>query len=150
VRSPLFLLTAVGLAACSSQVTEPSGGPEPNVGPSMVQGCYALHLGGPSSPDVSLPSLIELSDDPAAGLIEPGRFAVFEPGADVRQAPVSWWLPREAGTIELTLGGGYTGYTFILRAQGMDWVGEGTYCADFGIEPAPPPLPVTLTPTSCP
>jgi hypothetical protein len=150
MRAPLLLLAALGSAACSSSVADPSGGPEPDVAPSIAAGCYALQLGGTPSPDVSLPSLIELSNDPAPGFAESGRFAVREPGANIRQAPVSSWVPLEAGGLELTLGGGYTGYTFVLRRQGNDWAGKGTYCADFGLEPAPPLLPARLTPTSCP
>jgi hypothetical protein len=150
MRAPLLLLAALGSAACSSPVADSSGGPEPDVARSIAPGCYALQLGGRPSPDVSLPSLIELASDPAPGFAEPRRFAVREPGANVPQAPVSSWVPLEAGGLELALGGGYTGYTFILRGQGNDWVGEGTYCADFGLEPTPPPLPARLTPTSCP
>jgi hypothetical protein len=148
MRVPLLLLAACS-TACSSLVSEP-GGPEPSITPSIAPGCYALQLGGTPSPDVSLPSLIELSSDPAPGFVEPVRFAVREPGANVRRAPVSSWVPLEAGGLELALGGGYTGYTFILRARGADWVGEGTYCADFGLEPTPPRLPAKLTPTTCP
>lgn len=149
VRALLFLFTALGSAACSSSVAGPSGRPEPNAGPSIALGCYALQLGGPPSPDVQLPSLIQLSSAPAPGFTEPGRFAVLEPGVGVRQAPISWWLPREDGGLELVLGGGYTGYTFTLRAQGADWIGEGMYYADFGVLPAPPALPARLTRTTC-
>jgi hypothetical protein len=149
MRVLLLLLAAFGLAACSSPVVEP-GEPQPSVTPSIAPGCYALQLGGTPSPDVSLPPLIELSSDPAPGFVEPQRFAVREPGATTRQAPISSWVPLEAGKLELALGGGYTGYTFVLRLQDGSWVGEGTYCADFGLAPTPPPLPARLTPTSCP
>jgi hypothetical protein len=151
MRAPLVLLAALCSAACSSPVADPGGGPEPNLAPSVAPGCYALQLEGTPSPDVSLPSLIELSSEPAPGFVEPGRFSVGEPRAAVRRAPISWWRLRETGELELALGGGYTGYTFILEAADRgEWVGEGAYCADFGLEPTPPPLPGRLLPTSCP
>jgi hypothetical protein len=150
MRAPLLLLAVLVSAACSSSLADPDGGPEPDVAPTVVPGCYALQLGADPSADVTLPSLIELTSEPAPGFVEPGRFTVLEPGATVRKAPISWWRPRGESGLDLVLGGGFTGYTFTLTARGADWVGQGSYCADFGVEPAPGPLPARLTPTSCP
>jgi hypothetical protein len=99
---------------------------------------------------VSLPTLIELSRDPAPGFVEPGRLAVKEPSVAEPRAPISWWAPGAGGSLDLVLGGGYTGYSFSLRSVAQrSWVGEGTYFADFGVEPTPGRLPVGLTPRSC-
>jgi hypothetical protein len=99
---------------------------------------------------VSLPTLIELSREPAPGFVEPGRLAVKEPSVDEARAPISWWAPGAGGSLELVLGGGYTGYSFSLRSVAQrGWVGEGEYFADFGVEPTPARLPVRLTPRSC-
>lgn len=97
-----------------------------------------------------LPALIELSREPAPHFVAPGRLAVHEPGAVEPRAPISWWVPRGTVELDLVLGGGYTGYTFALKAEGSGWVGKGTYFADFGIEPTPPSLPARLTPQTCP
>lgn len=151
MRVTLIILTVLVSAACSSSVVSPDGIPEPSIAPSVASGCYVLQLGAKPSPDVQLPALIELSNDAAPGFVEPGRFAVGEPGSAARLAPISYWRPNETGELELSLGGGFTGYTFRLEAAGSgDWVGEGIYCADFGLLPAPPPLPARLIPTACP
>jgi hypothetical protein len=145
-----FSVWFVALAlACSSPPADPSTGPDP-AGGDLASTCYTLHLGGTPSPDVSLPALIELSRDPAPNFVTPGRLAVREPGVVEPRAPISWWIPRGSEGIELVLGGGFTGYGFKLKsAAGGDWVGQGAYFADFGLEPAPGPLPLRLTPSRC-
>ncbi len=136
--------------ACSSPPVDPSSSPNPAPSRNLVSNCYRLHLGGTPSPDVVLPAVIELSRDPAPHFVEPGRLAVREPGIREPQAPVSWWIPRSNDVIELVLGGGYTGYSFQLKPAGQyDWVGQGTYFADFGLEPTPGPLPLRLSPQPC-
>ena len=148
---PLLVLVALSSMACASSPGEPGPSLDPQSTPSSAVGCFALQLTQPPSPDVSLPALIELTDDPAPGWVTPGHLAVREPNSATPKAPVSWWMPHGPTELELVLGGGYTGYTFSLQAtpEGA-WVGEGTYCADFGLEPAPPPLPLRLTPAACP
>ena len=140
------------LSSCSSSVTESTPGPGPNDARVAFAGCYSVVLGGTPAQDVSLPSLIELTREPAALFVDPGpRFAVKEPGVSEPRAPVSWWAPGSGGTLELVLGGGFTGYSFSLGPAGQgSWSGSGEYFADFGVEPAPVPLPVRLTPRSCP
>jgi hypothetical protein len=135
--------------ACSSPPADPSSSPGPAPSRNLVSKCYRLHLGGTPSPDVALPAVIELSRDPAPHFVEPGRLAVHEPGVREPQAPVSWWIPRSSDLIELVLGGGYTGYSFQLKPAGDDWVGQGTYFADFGLEPTPGSLPLRLRPQRC-
>jgi hypothetical protein len=136
--------------ACSSPTAAPSTAPDPAPSGDVSNSCYALHLGGTVSPDVTLPAVIELSREPAPNFVHPGRFAVREPGAAAPRAPISWWIPLSHNAIELVLGGGYTGYTFQLKsAGGGEWAGQGSYFADFGLEPAPGPLPLRLTPSSC-
>ena len=97
------------------------------------------------------PTLIELSRDPAPGFVEPGRFAVREPGRSEARAPISSWAPGRGTTLDLSLGGGYTGYNFTLHSAGPGtWEGTGEYFADMGLEPRPGPLPVRLTSRDCP
>jgi hypothetical protein len=152
MRHTFVLIASLFTVACASSPAE-SGQPiDPQAGsPAQAAGCYTLQLGGEPSPDVSLPTLIELSQEPAPGFVAPGRFAVREPGRSAPQAPFSWWAPRGPNAIELALGGGFTGYTFSLTAEPDGaWVGEGVYCADMGLEPTPGPLPARLTPRTCP
>jgi hypothetical protein len=151
MRAPLVLFTSMIAFGCSSPVAESSPAPDADAAAGSIPGCYNVVLGGRPSDDVSIPSLIELSPEPAPMFIEPGRFLVKEPGASERKAPISWWTPAAGGTLEVVLGGGYTGYSFLLRpAEQGSWSGEGTYCADFGVLPEPGPLPVRLVPRSCP
>ena len=150
MRDPIVLLTALLVSSCSSPVGESRSAPGPEATFGAVPGCYTVELGGTPAADVSLPTLIELSRDPAPGFVEPGRLAVREPGATNPRAPISWWIPGSAGSLDLVLGGGFTGYSFALRpAGGGGWTGEGAYFADFGVEPAPEPLPLQLVPRSC-
>ena len=129
-------------------MTESSPVPDPDVSTGAIPGCYALVLGGTPAHDVYLPTLIELSAEQAPLWVEPGHLTVREPGNAEPRAPFSWWAPARSG-LTLVLGGGYTGYSFALRASfGGSWAGSGTYFADFGPEPAPPELPLTLTPRS--
>ena len=142
-----WLITSI--MACSSPPDAPSSAPDPAV--NLASQCFTLELGGTPSPDVRLPLVIELSREPAPNFVEPGRLAVREPGAIEPRAPISWWVPRGSDAIELVLGGGYTGYGFDLKSSGRGgWVGQGTYFADFGLEPAPAPLPTRLVPSRCP
>ena len=147
----LPVLVALALSACASSPSDPDPPLDPQATPTVAAGCFALQLTRPPSPDVSLPALIELSHDPAPGWATPEYLAVREPNTLDPVAPVSWWMPHGPTQLELVLGGGYTGYTFSLEAAPDGaWVGEGAYCADFGLEPAPPPLPLRLTPVACP
>ena len=151
MRTALVVFTSIVSAACSSPVSESTPVPEADAAAGSIPGCYTVVLGGKPADDVSLPTLIELSSEPATMFLDPGRFAVKEPGAPVPKAPFSWWTPASGGGLEVALGGGYTGYTFSLRPSGQgSWSGEGAYCADFGVLPEPGPLPVRLTPRSCP
>ena len=146
----LVLSGALLLSSCSSSVTESTPGLDPSVSAGAAPGCYTVVLGGTPAADVSLPALVELTHDPAPGFVDPGRFAVQEPGASQPRAPISWWSPGSGGTLQLVLGGGFTGYSISLRPAGQgSWSGMGTYFADFGVEPEPAPLPVHLTPRSC-
>jgi hypothetical protein len=147
---PLSVWFIALVLACSSPSVEPSSSPDPAPADELVSRCYALQLGGTPSPDVALPAVIELSREHAPNFVTPGRLAVREPGTVEPRAPISWWIPRGSDAIELVLGGGYTGYRFSLRSDGgSDWVGEGIYFADFGLEPPPGPLPLRLTPSRC-
>jgi hypothetical protein len=152
MRTPLVLLTSMISAACSSSpVAESLPLPGAEAAAGAIPGCYAVVLGGTPASDVTLPALVELSRDPAPGFVEPGRFAVREPGTSEPRAPFSSWAPGSGGTLDLVLGGGYTGYSFALRSAGPgSWTGKGAYFADFGVEPKPAPLPVRLTHRSCP
>jgi hypothetical protein len=151
MRPSAVWFAAVTAAACASSTADPDPRPGPDAAPGFAATCYTLHPGGTPAPDAALPTIIELSAEPAPGFVEPGRLAVHEPGATDPRAPISWWVPRGADAIELVLGGGYTGYSFDLRsANGGGWVGQGTYFADFGVEPAPASLSMRLTPKSCP
>ena len=151
MRSHLVLFTALLLSSCSSSpVTESSPVPDPEVSTGAIPGCYAVQLGGTPAADVYLPTLIELSAEPAPLWVEPGHLLVREPGNVEPVAPLSWWAPGSGGTIQLVLGGGYTGYSFSLRHQQGRWRGTGTYFADFGVEPMPAPVPLELSPRSCP
>ena len=152
MRAPLALFTSIISAACSSSpVAESLPSPGADAAAGAIPGCYAVGLGGTPAADVSLPALVELTHDPAPGFVDPGRFTVKEPGASQPRAPISWWAPGSDGTLQLVLGGGYTGYSFSLQPAGQgSWSGKGAYFADFGVEPAPAPLPVRLTHRSCP
>jgi hypothetical protein len=150
MRAHVVLLTALAVSSCSSPVAESQPTPDPDVASGAVFGCYTVQPAARPAPDVSLPTLIELSRDPVPGWVEPGRLAVREPGTSEPRAPISWWAPGAAGSLELVLGGGFTGYSFSLRSAGQgSWVGKGVYFADFGLEPAPEPLPIRLTSRSC-
>lgn len=151
MRKLLVVFASMLTAACSSPVAEPSPSPDADAAAGTIPGCYSVVLGGRPASDVSLPSLIELSPEPAPLFVDPGRFLVDEPGVTERRAPISWWTPGSGGTLEVVLGGGYTGYSFLLRpAKQGGWFGEGAYFADFGVLPEPGPLPVRLVPLSCP
>ena len=147
----IVLLAALLSSSCSSSVTDSTPGPGPDVALGAIPGCYAVVLGGTPAPDVSLPILIALTREPAPLFVDPGRLAVKEPGVSEPRAPISWWAPVSGGTLQLVLGGGYTGYSFTLRSAGPgSWSGKGIYFADIGVEPKPAPLPVRLTSRSCP
>jgi hypothetical protein len=151
MHNTIVLITALLVSSCSSPAGESRPAVDPEVSIGVIPGCYTAELGGRPAADVSLPTLIELSSDPAPGFVEPGRLAVKEPGTTEPRAPISWWAPGSAGSLDLVLGGGYTGYSFTLRsAGGGGWTGKGTYFADFGVEPVPEPLPLQLVPHSCP
>lgn len=152
MRPLIVLFAALTGAACASPVADQSSTPDPSAAPGPASQCYTVHLGGRPAADAAVPELIELLRDPAPGFVDPaGRFAVREPGASEPRAPLSWWAPQGNDKIELVLGGGYTGYSFELEPDGGgSWVGQGTYFADFGVLPTPPPLPLRLTPRPCP
>ncbi len=150
MRAPLVLFAALTLSSCSSPVAETRNTLDPDALLGAIPGCYTVKPGARPSPDVSLPTLIELSPEPVPWFVDPGPLTVREPGTREPLAPVSSWTPGANGSLELVLGGGYTGYSFSLRQHGRDWIGEGKYFADFGIEPEPARLPVRLTPRSCP
>jgi hypothetical protein len=151
MRAPLVLFTSIIAAACSSSpVAESLPSPDAEASTGSIPGCYLVVLGGTPSADVTLPTLIELSREPAPGFVEPGRFAVREPGGSEPRAPISSWAPGSGGTLDLSLGGGYTGYNFTLRSAGQgSWTGKGVYFADMGLEPRPGPLAMRLMPRSC-
>jgi hypothetical protein len=150
MRTPLVLFTSMIALGCSSPVADSLPAPEAEPTLAEISGCYSVHTGAAPSRDVSLPTLIELSRDPAPGFVEPGRFAVREPGNSEPRAPISSWAPGSGGTLNLSLGGGYTGYNFTLRPAGRGtWAGTGEYFADMGLEPRPGPLPVRLTAQGC-
>ncbi len=147
----IALFAALISLSCSPSVTDSTPGPDPDVALGAIPGCYDVILGGTPAPDVSLPKLIALTREPAPLFVDPGRLAVKEPGASEPRAPISWWAPGSGGTLQLVLGGGYTGYSFSLLSAGRgSWSGKGAYFADIGVEPTPAPLPVRLTPRSCP
>ena len=150
MRSHVVLFAALLLSSCSSSATDSTPAPDPDVSAGAIPGCYAVLLGGTPAPDVYLPTLIELSAEPAPFWVEPGHLLVREPGNAEPVAPISWWAPGSGGTIQLVLGGGFTGYSFSLQQQQGRWGGTGTYFADFGVEPTPGPLPLELSPRSCP
>ncbi len=150
MRSHLVLFAAVLLSSCSSSATDSTPAPDPEVSTGAIPGCYAVVLGGTPEHDVYLPALIELSAEQAPLWVEPGHLLVREPGNAEPVAPLSWWAPGSGGTIQLVLGGGYTGYSFSLRHQQGRWRGDGVYFADFGVQPTPGPLPLELSPRSCP
>lgn len=150
MRTSLVLCTSIFALSCSSPVSDSLPFPDVDAGPAGIPGCYSVHPGAAPSPDVSLPTLIELTRDAAPNFVEPGRFAVREPGTLEPRAPISWWLPGSDGTLDLVLGGGYTGYSFTLKPAGRgSWTGTGTYFADVGLEPTPGALPVRLMPRNC-
>ena len=149
MRSHLVLLAAVLLSSCSSSATDSTPVPGPDVSTGGIPGCYSVVLGGTPADDVYLPTLVELSAEQAPLWVEPGHLQVREPGNAEPVAPLSWWAPGSGGTIQLVLGGGYTGYSFSLRQQQGRWRGTGTYFADFGVEPTPALLPLELSPRSC-
>lgn len=150
MRIPVVLCIVPLYAACSSSLVGPAPGPNPDNGTGMAAQCFELQAKGSVATDVRLPRLIELTRQPAPNFVEPGRFRVREPAEDTPQAPVSWWSPRGEAALELVLGGGYTGYAFSLQRTEGGWSGVGTYFADFGVEPTPPPLPLDLIPQACP
>jgi hypothetical protein len=150
MRPTLVLFAAVS-TACASSASDANPLPDRNATPRAGAQCYMLEFGGPPASDVTLPSLIELSQEEAPGFVEPGRFAVREPGTANPRAPISWWRERDSGGLELVLGGGFTGYSFVVQSSGDGgWTGTGAYFADFGVEPTPPPLAIRLNPTRCP
>ena len=151
MRKILVLMTFAAGFACTSSPT--ASGPEPSPDPAdfdLGAQCFDLHITGVVATDTRLPRVIELSRRPAPYFVEPGRFAVREPAAGEPQAPISWWRPTGSASLELVLGGGYTGYHFAMARAGAAWVGKGTYFADFGQEPAPEQLLLRLTRQSCP
>jgi hypothetical protein len=147
MRKVLVTLALAAGSACGRSPVGPDTSPDP-AGFDIGSACFELRLGGTPAPDVKLPRLIELTREPAPGFVEPGRFAVREP-TGVPRAPLSWWMPKGDSTLDLVLGGGYTGYAFSLERKGRGWAGEGTYFADFGVEPSPLPLPLYLSPRAC-
>ena len=150
MRNPVVLFTALIVSSCSSPVGESRPAPDPEVTFDAIAGCYSVQLEGEPATDVSLPTLIELATEPAPSFVDPGRNAVKEPGTTEPRAPISWWAPGSAGSLDLVLGGGYTGYSFSLQPVGQgSWEGRGSYFADFGVEPAPEPLQLRLVPRSC-
>ena len=150
MRAPVVLLIALLTSSCSSSVTESTPVPDPDVSTGAIPGCYSLVLGGRPEHDVYLPTIIELSAEQSPLWVEPGHLTVREPGNTEPRAPFSSWAPVARNGLTLILGGGYTGYIFSLRATGQgSWTGRGTYFADFGPEPEPPALPLTLNPRSC-
>jgi hypothetical protein len=151
MRVPIVLLGML-IVSCSSSVTETSNPADPEVVFRAVSGCYRVQTEGPIAADVSLPALIELSEEPAPLFVDPGpRLAVKEPGAREANAPISWWAPGTSGSLDLVLGGGYTGYSFSLQSAGQGvWTGTGSYFADIRLDPNPRPLPLRLTQLPCP
>jgi hypothetical protein len=151
METPVVWLAALTLTACASPVANGNPSPDPDTAPGINSQCYAVVPAATPAPDVRLPELIELADEPAPGFLEPGYLAVREPGVAEPKAPVSSWRRLGPGLIELGLGGGFTGYVFTLR-QVIEggWIGDGVYFADFGVEPAPPRLGLTLEPRNCP
>jgi hypothetical protein len=151
MRVPLVLLGTL-IVSCSSSVTETSNNADPTVVFRALLGCYGLQIGGPVAADVTLPTLIQLTDEPAPLFVDPGpRLAVKEPGTRQARAPISWWALAPSGSLDLILGGGYTGYSFSLEsAGGGRWTGVGSYFADIGVDPTPAPLPLRLSPVRCP
>lgn len=146
----LVLISLAASAACSASTTSPPPEDNPYSGDFDLGGrCFAVHTTGEVAADFVLPRLIELTHRPAPNFLEPGRFAVREPAGEPR-APISWWQPTGEASIELVLGGGYTGYTFSLTRAGAAWVGQGKYCADVGLEPQPDELTLRLTRQNCP
>jgi hypothetical protein len=151
VRKFLVLLCLAGSAACGSSPTDPAPDSSPDpVDFDLGARCFAVRTTGAVAPDARLPGLIELSREPAPYFVEPGRLAVREPAGGELRAPVSWWRPTGKASLELVLGGGFTGYMFSLTRSGAAWVGQGTYFADFGVEPVPEKLALRLTRQSCP
>lgn len=151
MRINLVLLTfAVSVACTSSPAAPQPGSPDPASSFDLGAQCFGLDITGVVAPGVTLPGLIELTRQPAPNFVEPGRFAVREPGVKEPRAPISWWRPTGPSTLELVLGGGFTGYHFSVARAGAAWAGQGTYFADFGLEPVPEQLAVRLTRQSCP
>lgn len=109
MRRHVVLFAALLLSSCSSSVTESTPGSDPDVAVGSIPGCYTVELGGTPAGDVSLPALIQLTQDPAQGFVDPGHLAVREPGTSEPRAPISWWAPGSGATLDLVLGGGYTG-----------------------------------------
>jgi hypothetical protein len=148
MRTRLVLFAPI-LLACSSPVGESLATPEPEASAGSVPGCYSLALDGTPAEFV-LPAAIELSTEPAPGSLDPLRFAVRELGGGEPRAPISSWALDLEGTLELVLGGGFTGYTFSLRPAGDGgWEGIGEYCSDMGVLPEPERLPLRLVRRSC-
>ena len=145
----LVLISLAVVAACTGSPTDPA--PESASKPAdfdLGGQCFAVHTTGEVADDFILPRLIQLTQRPAPNFVDPGRFAVWEPSGEPR-APISWWRPTGDSSIELVLGGGYTGYTFSLERAGDAWVGQGKYCSDMGLEPPPDELAVRLTRQNC-
>ena len=150
MRKVLVLLTLAVTLACGSSPTTPIPESTPDPAVDLSAQCFALEISGTVAPGFSFPQLIELTRQPAPNFIEPGRFAVREPGMKEPRAPISWWTPTGNSSLELVLGGGFTGYTFSLTRSGTGWAGQGEYCADFGLEPPPEQLGLRLIRQSCP
>ena len=146
----LVLISLAAIAACSASTTAP-GESSPDADGFNPEGrCFAVHTTGEVAAGFVFPRVIELTREPAPHFVEPGPLAVREPGVREPRVPISWWRPTGDSSIELVLGGGYTGYTFSLARAGDAWVGQGKYCADFGLEPAPKEVALRLTPQDCP
>ena len=150
MRKALVLPTLAATLACGSSPTSPVSESTPDPAVDLSAQCFALEISGAVAPGFSLPHLIELTRQPAPNFIEPGRFVVREPGVEEPRAPISWWMPTGNSSLELVLGGGFTGYTFSLTGTGTGWAGQGEYCADFGLEPPPEQLGLRLIRQSCP
>ncbi len=147
----LVLISLAAGAACSASTTSPAVESSPGA-PGFDPGgrCFAVQTTGEVAPDFVFPRIIQLTREPAPNFVEPGPLAVREPAVREPRAPISWWRPTGEGSIELVLGGGFTGYSFSLTRAGAAWVGQGKYCADFGLEPAPKEVTLRLTRQDCP
>jgi len=122
-----FVLLGILIVSCSSSVTETSSTADPQVVFRGVSGCYRVQTEGPVAADVSLPTLIELSDEPAPLFVDPGpRLAVKEPGTRQAKASISWWAPQVHSTWSLAVVTPGTASRFNPRAEEDGLVGDRT------------------------